>query len=277
MKKNKDREKPLVSVITIAYNEEKYIREAIESILKQNFLDLEYIIIDDGSTDNTPDIIKEYSDKFRFIKTFSNNTNQGIPKSRNLGIKIANGKYILWQDADDISMPDRIKVQVEYMDENSNVGICGGNVQFFKNGKDTNKRLYSNDDKIIRKKIFLYSPVAQPACIVRKKALEEVGVFNPSLSSAEDLDLSFRIGTKYQFGNVPEIVIKYRIHDQSVTFRQLKTTEKNTIKIRRSYFNNKAYHPSIVDKLYNYIQLWTIYLMPPKWRIGLFQFIRNTK
>ena len=135
--------KPEVSVITPAYNCEKYIKKAIESILNQSYKDFEYIIIDDNSTDKTWKIIKSFANKDTRIKAYINKRNLGIPLNRNRGIKLARGKYIVWQDADDISKKHRIKKLYEFMENNKEVGICGSYIQFFSGKKNLNRRLYN--------------------------------------------------------------------------------------------------------------------------------------
>ena len=113
--------------------------------------------------------------------------------------------------------------------------------------------------------------------MVRKECYTKLGGFDKKWKSAEDLEMSFRIGTLYKFANFSQILLKYRIHNRSITFVKLKQTEVNTIKIRKKYSKSKNYKMSYLDKIYNWIQYITIYLMPPKFRIKLFNFLRNTK
>ena len=114
---------PKVTVLMSVYNGEKHLREAIDSILNQTFGDFEFLIINDGSTDRTADILQSYQDSR--IKIIHNEKNIGLTKSLNKGLKLAKGEYLARMDADDISYPNRLEVQYEYMEKNPNVGIVG--------------------------------------------------------------------------------------------------------------------------------------------------------
>ena len=275
MEEEKNRQK--ISVLMPAYNAEKYIREAIESILSQTFKDFEFIIIDDCSTDKTGEIIKEYADKDHRIKTFYNDKNLGIAGNRNKLKKMASGEYIIWQDADDVSVNTRIEKQLAFMDKNLEVGICGGFLQFFNSKGNLHIRKYKENDSDIRKKIFRFSPVAQPGSIVRKNVLDEMGDYDLDYPPAEDLDMSFRIGRKYKFANLQEIVIKYRENDSNATFTRLKTIELKTISIRLKHADNRFYNMSFCDHFYSILQYASVFIMPVKFKIFLFNILRNSK
>ena len=114
---------PQISVVMPAYNAEKYITEAIDSILFQTFKDFEFIIINDASTDSTKDIIESYKDPR--IKLVNNEQNKGVAKSLNIGISVACGKYIARMDADDIALPERFQKQFDFMEQHPNIDVCG--------------------------------------------------------------------------------------------------------------------------------------------------------
>lgn len=267
---------PLVSVITPVFNGENFLRESIESILNQTFKNFEYIIIDDCSNDNTWQILKEYSKKDKRIKIYKNESNLGIAGNRNKGISLSGGKYIAWQDADDISFSDRLEKECNVLEKNSQIGIIGGYLLFFNKYGDISIRKYPKDDKQARKVIFRYSPVAQPSAMIRRICFEEIGLYDLKLPPAEDLDMSFRIGIKYKFANIPQVLVKYRLSGKSATFTQLKIIEKNTLKIRWKYFRSGNYPMSVFDKIYNILQFITLYILPAKTRISLFNIVRNS-
>lgn len=267
---------PRVSVLMPAYNSEKYIATAIQSILNQSFADFEFIIVDDASTDKTFEIITQLAATDSRIVMMRNESNQGISKNRNKLISLARGEFIAWQDSDDIAKPDRIAKQVAFMEQHSRVGICGGYVEFFNDRVGHRSiRKYDETDKDLRKKIFRFSPVAQPAAMIRKEVFTTVGNYNEDLAVAEDIDMSFRIGTNYKFGNVPDVVLEYRQHQSSATFKKLKNMEKITLNVRRKFSKNGAYHVSPVDILYNVVQFLTLYIFPATIRVKLFNFLRN--
>ncbi|MEO0132854.1 MAG: glycosyltransferase family 2 protein [candidate division WOR-3 bacterium] len=265
---------PLVSVIMPAYNAEKYISEAIESILNQTFKDFEFIIVDDASTDKTWEIIQEYARKDDRIIAVRNEKNLYIAENRNKGLSYARGKYIVWQDADDISIPTRIEKQVAFMEAHPEVGICGAYIQSFNENGDLDIRKYATDDAILRKHIFKFSPVAQPVAIVRKESIDKVGYFNPAYPPAEDIDMSFRIGEYYKFANIPEVLLKYREHSSSATFTKLRKQIKATLAIRRRYAKKPSYVFNISDCLAYIFTVLTL-LAPPFITIGVFKKLRN--
>ncbi len=279
MKIEKEIEKnsPKVSVLMPAYNVEKYIGEAIESILNQTFTDFEFIIVDDGSTDGTWKIIQSYAEKDSRIVPLQNEKNLHISKTRNRLIGLARGEYVMWQDADDISVGDRTQKQVNFLDEHDDVGIVGGFLEMFTEKGEVSIRKYSNSDTTLRKNIFKFVTVSQPVSMVRKSIYNKVGIYNERFNVAEDLDLLFRVGSVSKLANVQEIMLKYRIFDESITFKQLRKMELLTIRIRNRYSKDHGYQMSVSSKFYNCLQFLAIFLIPVKLKIKLFNLIRNSK
>jgi len=269
------KENPLVSVVMPAYNAEKYLSEAVESILNQTFKDFEFIIIDDGSSDGTWEIIQEYAKKDGRIIPVKNEKNLNVSQTRNKGIDISCGKYIVWADSDDISLPNRIEKQLDFMESNKEVGLCGSFMEFFGDSEKDSVRKYSDKDVILRKLIFRQNPVAQPACIMRADILKKSSGY-PNLSLSEDLYVFFKMGEISRFSNIQEVLVRYRVHPESLTSTKLKNMELNTIKIRKSFSNSEHYSFSVVDAIYNFIQLVSIYVLPSKLKIKLFSLIRNS-
>ncbi|MFZ2664320.1 MAG: glycosyltransferase family 2 protein [Patescibacteria group bacterium] len=266
--------KPLVSVIMPAYNAEKYISEAVESILNQTYINFEFIILDDGSTDNTWKIISSYAAKDKRIVLVKNDSNLGIVAGRNKGLEVSQGKYIVWADSDDISLPTRIEKQVDFMENNLDVGICGAYIQSFVDGVDKDVRKYSTNDESLRRNIFKYSPVAQPVSIIRKECFKEVGLYNPDYRVSQDLDMSFRIGTKYRFANIPEVLLKYRVHPKSATYSNINKQIVNTLKIRRTYSRSGMYNMTLLDKV-AYFLTWLMQFLPVNIVLCMFKFFRS--
>ena len=253
---------PLVSVLMPAYNAEKYIAEAIESVLDQSYKDFELIIADDTSTDSTWEIISLYKKKDVRIVAVRNENNLYIAGNRNKLLSMSKGKYIAWQDSDDISYGRRLERQVKFMEKNKEVGICGGYLDFYFNGKVIERRRYSKLDSRLRRRIFRQSPVAQPASMIRKECFDKVGLFNLDYPPAEDIDMSFRIGSFYKFANISFPLIKYRLHYKSATSKKLKVIMLTTLKIRFKNLKNKAYKFSLVDVLYQIATVCAL-LLPP--------------
>jgi len=267
---------PEISVVMPVYNSEKYLKESIESVLDQSFDDFEFIIVDDGSVDNSYNIINEYSKKDDRIVILKNERNLGISETRTRGTKHAKGKYIAIVDADDVCLPSRFEKQYNYLESHNDCGVVGSFIEMF--DSDTNKiigtRKYYENDANLRKRIFLYCPVAQPACMIRREVFDKVGYYDSTLVTSADLDMWFRIGTKYKFANIQEILLKYRVHKNSTTTSKIKTMEEITLGIRKKYSHGYGYSMTFYDRIYN-MTIRITGFVPYNIKVWIFNFIRN--
>lgn len=231
---------PKVSVVMPAYNAEKYISEAIDSILNQTFTDFEFIIIDDGSIDNTIGIINNYNDER--IRLIQNEANLGVAQTLNKGIELSRGQYIARMDADDIAFPSRIEKQVLLLDRDKRLGICGSNAILFGsvNPSVTNIPL---TDSIIRYSMFLNSPFIHPSVCMRTEMLKELGVFYESeFEGREDYRLWMKISlSDWQMKNISQPLIKYRIHSNQVTQKKSVDYVTENIKLKKAYFESLGF------------------------------------
>ncbi|MFN5442865.1 MAG: glycosyltransferase family 2 protein, partial [Crocinitomicaceae bacterium] len=164
---------PDVSVVMPVYNGEQYLKEAIESILSQTYVNFEFIIINDGSEDNSEEIILSYNDpRIVYIKNLEN---LKLIKTLNIGFSKAKGKYIARMDADDISLPRRLEKQVDYLERNPDIGVLGTGV-FLKGEKEISKLLYHTDDKSLRFALAFYCPFIHPSVVLRKAVLDHLPI-----------------------------------------------------------------------------------------------------
>jgi glycosyltransferase involved in cell wall biosynthesis len=207
--------RPRISVIMSVYNAEKYLAESIESILGQTYRDFEFIIINDGSTDNSANIIKTYKDTR--IKYFYQK-NQGLSVALNFGIGRAKGKYIARMDADDISLPQRFEKQLDFMDEYSDIGLLGTNIEVI--DKDNAFRsvisLLTQPDDLKFGEVFC-NQVAHGTVFIRREILKKSGLYDSSMEPAEDADLWRRISHYTKMANLKEPLYRYREHGAGVT------------------------------------------------------------
>jgi glycosyltransferase involved in cell wall biosynthesis len=212
---------PKVTVLMPSYNAEKYLGEAVESILNQTFEDFEFIIINDGSTDKSADIIESYSDKR--IKAIHNQKNIGLIKTLNKGIYLSKGKYIARQDADDISLPDRLKKQVQFLDERPEIAMVGSAaIRINRDGKVLDVIKYPADNKSIKNSLLRQNTFWHTSVMLRKECLNEVGSYREFFKYIEDYDLWLRISERYKVANFSEPLVKYRFQLNSVTVKNLK-------------------------------------------------------
>ena len=219
--------KPLVSVIMPVYNGERYLREAIDSILHQTFTDFEFIIINDGSTDTTEEIILSYAD-FRIVYV-KNETNLQIVESLNKGIRMAKGEYIARMDADDISLPKRFEKQYLFMEEHKNINIVGTWAKTFGNSNYVLRPL--TDDCEIKAKLFFDSPFIHPSVMFKAISLSHFK-YTKQYNKAEDYGLWLEMSATATFANLPEVLLMYRCH-QNQTMHQYCNVQNNIADILR--------------------------------------------
>ena len=216
MRENENFFMPKISVIMSAYNAEKYIKEAINSVLNQTFKDFEFIIINDGSTDSTKNIILSYKDSR--IRLIENKENIGLTKSLNKGLRVAKGEYIARVDVDDPSMPERFEKQVSFLDRHKDMAVVGSWTQVI--NEETRKTYVlknSCNPAIIKWAYIFKNQIVHSSSLFRKKAIKEAGYYNERYKYAQDFDLWFRVSRKYKMANIPKVLTKHRIHSKSVT------------------------------------------------------------
>lgn len=203
---------PLVTVLMPVYNAEKYLSAAIDSILAQTYTNIEFLIINDGSTDNSESIIKEYLSKNVMIVYVKNESNIKLIATLNKGVGIAKGKYIVRMDADDISKSFRIEKQVEYMEKHPNVGVCGSYFTVF--GEEIKKsytvrRPLGNQE--IKASMLFTNALGHPNVIIRRSVMMDNHVFyNNRFYRIEDWGLWTELMPYCDFGNLPCSVLNYR-------------------------------------------------------------------
>ncbi|MEZ2718662.1 glycosyltransferase [Niallia circulans] len=218
-----------VSVIMPVYNSELYLRESIESVLTQSFTDFEFIIIDDGSSDNSLSIIKSYNDER--INVVINEENLGIVDSLNKALMIAKGTYIARMDADDICHKDRLSIQVEFLEKYHDIGCCGSFVQIL----NTNKIIkHEHNPGKLHSNLLFKSDISHPAVMIRKSILLDNNIkYNKSYTHAEDYRLWTEIAAKSKLANINEVLLYYRLHYQSVSHIYSKEQRKNALLIQK--------------------------------------------
>jgi glycosyltransferase involved in cell wall biosynthesis len=203
---------PLVTVLMAVYNGERHLAEAIESILNQTFKRFEFIIIDDGSSDGSVEIIKSYHD--RRIHFYSNSQPQGLIASLNRGIDLSSGQYIARMDAADISLPDRLKKQVACLDADGETGACGSWVKLIDDAISDGQILrYPTHSEDIKALLLFESALPHPATMIRQKILIESGLrYEKKYEHAEDFALSVKLAQFVELASLSEVVLIHRAH-----------------------------------------------------------------
>lgn len=200
---------PRVTVLMPVYNGSQYLKDAIDSILGQTFQDFHFLIINDGSTDNSVNIIESYSDQR--INLVHNDRNLGLVASLNKGLTHAQGEYVARMDADDISRPERLACQVSFMDANPLVGVCGCWVKYLSRENNSVWKLPENSEEI-RCWQFHTVGVAHPSVMMRRQFFSENELFyDPYHRHIEDYELWGRAIRYMEFANIQKVLLDYRI------------------------------------------------------------------
>ncbi|MDB5282007.1 MAG: glycosyl transferase family 2 [Bacteroidota bacterium] len=224
---------PAITVLMPVYNAQLHLKEAIESILNQTFTDFEFLIINDGSTDNSEQIIKSYSDpRINYVK---NEANIKLIATLNNGFAIAKGQYIARMDADDISLPERLAKQFAFMESHPEVSLAG--TWFESIGEINAPGKYESDINLIRLKMLYQTQFCHPSVIIRKEAIKSIPVpFDPAFIHAEDYELFSQLTYHGITTNIPEVLIKYRVHAANVSIVYRDIQIENSIRIRLDNF-----------------------------------------
>lgn len=245
---------PKVSVIIPAYNCAKYITEAIESVLKQTYTDFEIVVVNDGSTDNTEEVLKEYIENG--IVNYIYQKNKGVSAARNRGIISAKGDYIAFLDADDFWEPEKIGQQVEAFQEYPGAGLSFSNYQKVDESKGIQQLGFCGrvDDWFNKHRVtpdlaygWLYRELLIGDCVitisvlVKRAVLEEIGLFDETFKIGEDYDLWLRIAQKYPLLYINRVLCKYRYRPDSASgpadIRELRWTHSH-IMVREKHLAN---------------------------------------
>jgi glycosyltransferase involved in cell wall biosynthesis len=231
--------KPLVSVLMAVYNGEKFLREAIESILNQTYTNFEFLIVNDGSTDLTEEIILSYSDsRIRYIK---NETNLKLITSLNKGLDLANGKYIARMDADDISLPNRLEKQVVFLEDNQEIGVLGTCVRTI--GLENNYEVhFKQGHDQIRFELFFHNYLHHPTVMLRSDLIKKNKIYYENYLHAEDYALWVKLTEFTKIDILPEILVNYRIHESNIS-----EVHKNQQLIQTSYLRKKQIQQLGID------------------------------
>ena len=229
-----------ISVLMPVYNGEKYLKESLESILLQTFSDFEFIIINDGSTDKSKDIIEEYKNRDNRIILINNPSNLGITKSLNIGLKHCTGKYIARMDADDISLPQRLQIQYDYMEKHPSVGVVGSQMSIIKEGKEIkeiNDYIVPTEHNAIVLNLLIGKAIAHPTAFIRLSILKNKQ-YNEKLNSSQDLELWLSLISNNTFANLNEKLVQYRDHTDNISNKYREEQQKNKLDIKQQFITD---------------------------------------
>jgi glycosyltransferase involved in cell wall biosynthesis len=207
---------PQISVILPVHNGEKFIAEAVNSVLSQTYRDFELIIINDGSSDRTDEILSTYSDDR--IRIVNNSSSLRLSRSLNKGIELSQGKFIARMDADDISLPERFEKQLIFLDKHPEIGVVGCQAKKIdENGNIVGRFTHPTEPEIIKWDLFFETPLTHPTIMMRADIAKSTDGFSPDLIASVDYDYWSRLVKVTKLANLPEDLLLYRVHLENMT------------------------------------------------------------
>jgi glycosyltransferase involved in cell wall biosynthesis len=222
---------PLVTVLMPVYNGERFVLDAVASILAQTFKDFELLVIDDGSTDKTRNLLETISDPRLHI--LANPTNLGLIATLNRGLELAHGRYVARMDADDVAHPQRLERQITFLEAHPEVAVLGTAVDLINaDGKRFSGLHYPCDPEKIRQLLPEECSLIHPTVVFRRDIVLAEGGYNSAARHAEDYDLWLRLSERHQLANLPDPLLGYRIHPAQVSITNLRTQYETVQSIR---------------------------------------------
>jgi glycosyltransferase involved in cell wall biosynthesis len=208
---------PRVSVLMPVYNGERDLRSAIDSVLAQTFGDFEFLIVDDGSSDGSLAIVSGYRDpRIRVLPL----ERSGFAAALDRGLDEARGEFVARMDADDVCLPDRLALQVAFMDAHPQIGISGTDVRTLTPGTPSRRWTFPTDPAVIRAGLLFEPGLAHPTVISRRAWLDRHGLrYDASYPRVEDWDFWRRAAEHFDLGNLPRVLLEYRVHESRMSSR----------------------------------------------------------
>jgi glycosyltransferase involved in cell wall biosynthesis len=214
-----------------------FLGDAIESILNQTFRDFEFIIVADKSSDRSDLILDDYAKKDNRIKVFMEKK-KGLIASLNKGCQLAKGKYIARMDADDISRPHRLEMQVQYLEEHPEIGVLGTGIRYIDEAGRLGKSVRNpRDPKLIKFYLHLENCFVHPSIMMRRETIEHLGFYNPEAIHAEDYDLWARATSVTQVSNLQDILLEYRVWSGGISSHNALSRDQTVLRIRQLMIN----------------------------------------
>ncbi|MCL5292010.1 MAG: glycosyltransferase [Actinobacteria bacterium] len=226
-----DSNKPLVSITTPSFNQGKFIEDTIKSVLEQDYPNIEYIVVDGGSTDNTLDILKRYEDRLIWISE----PDEGQSDAINKGFKMAKGEIIAWLNSDDIYMPGAISTAVDFLVKRPDVVMVYGEGYTIDEHGENRGRFPATQKFNLWLLIHMWDYILQPTTFFRKEALFHVGLLNKDLHWCMDWDLWIRIGKRFKVVGIPKYLAYARVYDDNKTESGGRTRFREIVRVMRSY------------------------------------------
>lgn len=262
------------------YNAADYVSSAIESILTQTYKNFELIIINDGSYDNSAEVIRYYQKKYPkkiTVITLKSNTNAAGNGAFNRGLSLAKGQFVARMDADDIALPNRLKKQVNYLIKHPNTVLVGSQAVVI--DKDENiigKKLVPQSHTEIYKSFAVKNPIIHPSCMFNRNLFRNKRkLYDQKFGMGDDYYTFIGLSKRGKLASLPDILIKYRIHEHNATFQKPKADFINSIKIRKAASQDFDYKISTLAAFTTTVQAIIIFMLPEKLILPVYMYARG--
>jgi glycosyltransferase involved in cell wall biosynthesis len=258
-----------LTVVLPVYNGQRYLRDAIESILGQSYRDFELLIVDDGSSDSTPNILAHFADRDRRIRLLRHG-NKGVGYSIQRGMREARGKLIAEIGADDIVLPDRFRKQVTFFENNPDYVLLGGQLSIIDGrGRRIGMRRYPKTDEQLRKALVEYNPFGGSSLMYRRQAALDSGGYTSRFQTCEDYDFLLRLSKLGKIANHPDTLSEYRLHGGATKSQKTLQQLKDTLAVKRVAYSEYGYRETPKARLVNLVEA-AMLVLPPSFTYWLF-------
>jgi len=224
---------PTVNVIIHTYNNERFIAETVESVLNQTYKEYEIVVVDDGSVDGTRDALIPYMQKIRYHYK----ENGGIASAKNAGIGLSQAEFVAFLDHDDLWAPDKLQLQMECFNENSQVGLVYAKYTSFRDGKELRTKPEKGYSGWIFKELLSKSFIQTSTVVVKRECLDAVGPYDESFSLGDEYDMFLRIARKFQCSFIDKSLTRYRVHDTNASNNDFLFDNEN-LGVYKKVYNN---------------------------------------
>jgi glycosyltransferase involved in cell wall biosynthesis len=276
MSKTNHSHKQKISIIMPVYNSGDYLAKALDSIINQTYKNWKLICVDDGSTDNSNEILRNYSKSDDRIKVVTFKKNKGLTFALNKALTLADGNYIARMDSDDISLPERLEKQVKFLDQHPNVIAVGTQCELIdESGKVFGHKMFPTESKKLYNMMFQIMPMQHPTIMVRGDVYRRERYEDQP--TAEDVSLYFRLLRHGNLANLDEVLFQYRIRQNSNSLKNIKRTFLITFKTRLRAVSEWGYKPSVYSIMLNVFQLLVVTVLPPFVVLAIYELARFSK
>jgi glycosyltransferase involved in cell wall biosynthesis len=255
--------KPLLSVIMAAYNNADFLPEAIASVQRQSMVDWELIVVDDGSTDGTADLIRQMAAQDPRIRPMKTPENLGAGAARDFALKQVHGAFVAIFDADDICDPLRFEKQVTFLGDHPDVVAVGTQAVLIDHaGQVVGTKTFPTDPDVLYRMMYTAIPIQLPSLMVNMSMLPQTFCWFEGWPFSEDTLLFFKLVQYGKIANLPDFLLKYRFHSSSVSYRNPKASFYRTRDARRLACREYGYRPTLRGRLIDGLQRIVIFILP---------------